>query len=201
MKKELIENFELHVGKCEKSRLRHIIFDLLGDFFASENSASQKVDERVDIMIELGDPEFISDLRHLNGGLTNKFDTFWSYAQKYFENTVINETILVVDERRHDTIQHLAQAISIRDLRQQVTNLCPPDTEIPSEQWDYLWLVFMDEKHRCKVGEPGYPVAAVERGKQVIVSCNKSFVVSDHDFTKCGIIPSVTNLQCFVIYQ
>ncbi|PKY58409.1 hypothetical protein RhiirA4_449266, partial [Rhizophagus irregularis] len=249
MKKELIENFELHVGKCEKSRLRHIISDLLGDFSASENSASQKVDERVDIMIELGDPEFISDLRHLNGGLTNKFDTFWSYAQKYFENTV-NETILAVDERRHDTIQHLAQAISIRDLRQQVTNLCPPDTEIPSEQWvrlqfwprnptylsslkytgkldakfmvqsrqlrcnhidshyasalfrylkelaitfkDYSWLVFMDDKHRCKVGEPGYPVAAVERGKQVIVSCNKSFVVSDHDFTKCGIIPSVT---------
>ena len=28
----------------------------------------------------------------------------------------------------------------------------------------------MDDKHRCKVGEPGYPVAAVERGRQVIVS-------------------------------
>ena len=131
MKKELIENFELHVGKCEKARLHHII---VSDFFASENSASQKVDERVDIMIELGDPEFISDLRHLNSGLTNKFDTFWNYAQKYFKNTV-NETVLAVDERRHDTIQHLAQAISIRDLRQQVTNLCPSDTEIPSEQW------------------------------------------------------------------
>src|SRR5256885_13650193 len=56
---------------------------------------------------------------------------------------------------------------------------------------NYSWLIFMDDKHRCKVGEPGYPVAAVEREKQVIVSCNKSFVVSDHDFTKCGIIPSV----------
>ncbi|GBB98408.1 hypothetical protein RclHR1_03220001, partial [Rhizophagus clarus] len=56
---------------------------------------------------------------------------------------------------------------------------------------DYSWLVFMDDKHRCKIGEPGYPVAAVERGKQVIVSYNKSFVVADHDFTKCGIIPSV----------
>jgi len=46
MKKELIENFELHVGKCEKARLRHIISDLVGDFSASENSASQKVDEK-----------------------------------------------------------------------------------------------------------------------------------------------------------
>ena len=42
-----------------------------------------------------------------------------------------------------------------------------------------------------KIGEPGYPVAAIERGKQVIVSRNSSFIVSDHDFTKCGIIPSV----------
>lgn len=32
-------------------------------------------------------------------------------------------------------IQHFAQAISIRDLRQQVANLCPSNTEIPSEQW------------------------------------------------------------------
>ncbi|PKY18698.1 hypothetical protein RhiirB3_492222 [Rhizophagus irregularis] len=249
MKKELIENFELQVGKCEKARLRHIISDLLGDFSASENSTSHKVDERVDIMIELGDPEFITDLRHLNSGPTNcKYDTFWNYGKKYFEST-INETVLAVDERRHDMIQHLAQAISIRDLRQQVANLCPPNTEIPSEQWlrlqfwprnptylsslkytgildakfmvqsrqlrnnhidnhyasalfrylkelaitfkDYSWLIFMDDKHRCKVGEPGYPVAAVERGKQVIVSCSKSFIVSDHDFTKCGIIPSV----------
>lgn len=45
----------------------------------------------------------------------------------------------------------------------------------------YSWLIFMDDKHRCKVREWGYPVAAVERGKRVIVSCNKSFIVSDHD--------------------
>ena len=86
-------------------------------------------------MIELGDSEFITDFRHLNSGpIDCKYDTFWNYAKKYFEST-INETVLAVDERRHDMIQHLAQAISIRDLRQQVANLCPPNTEIPSEQW------------------------------------------------------------------
>lgn len=26
------------------------------------------------------------------------------------------------------------------------------------------WLIFMNDKHRCKVGEPGYPVVAVKRG-------------------------------------
>ena len=50
----------------------------------------------------------------------------------------------------------------------------------------------MDDKHRCKVGKPGYSVAAVEHGRQVLVAYNKSIQVLDHDFTKCGIIPSVT---------
>ena len=31
-------------------------------------------------------------------------------------------------------------------------------------------FICIDDKHRIKIGEPGYPVAAVERGRQVIVS-------------------------------
>ena len=50
----------------------------------------------------------------------------------------------------------------------------------------------MDDKHTCKIGEPNHPVAAVERGKKVIVNLNKSFQVADHDFTKISITPSVT---------
>ena len=34
----------------------------------------------------------------------------------------------------------------------------------------YCHLICMDDKHKCKVGEPNLPVAAVDRGKQVIVS-------------------------------
>ena len=52
-------------------------------------------------------------------------------------------------------------------------------------------LVFLDDKYRCKVGELGFPVAAVDRGKKVVVSKDTTFVVADHDFTKTGIIPSV----------
>jgi len=43
----------------------------------------------------------------------------------------------------------------------------------------------------CKIGESGYPIAAVEREKQVIVSYNKSFIINDHDFTKCEIISNM----------
>ena len=53
----------------------------------------------------------------------------------------------------------------------------------------------MDDKHRCKIGEPGLPVAAVERGKRVVIfTSGKQFAVADHDFTKFGMIPSVTML-------
>ena len=58
---------------------------------------------------------------------------------------------------------------------------------------DVCELVFMDDKHKCKVGEPSFPVAAVERGKAVIVGVNgKTFGALDHDFTKCSVTPSVT---------
>ena len=53
----------------------------------------------------------------------------------------------------------------------------------------------LDDKHKCKVGEPGLQVAAVERGIQVIKSNNgRKYAVADHDFIKCSVIPSVTPL-------
>jgi hypothetical protein len=169
--------------------------------------------------------------------------SFWKYVEKYLEEHA------AVDDRRHGTVVHLSHAISVRDLIDQVTKICPPDTPIPSKQWLHMQfspnnetvkvseyytgrlnikymvqarqlrvdhpdfhyasalfryekemavkyrehsnLIFLDDKHRCKVGEPNYPVAAVDRGKSVIVAKGTIFSVADHDFTKCGLIPSV----------
>lgn len=52
--------------------------------------------------------------------------------------------------------------------------------------------VCLDDKHRIKVGEPGFPVAAAERGRRVLVSRNANFEVGDHDFTRYSIISSVS---------
>lgn len=52
-------------------------------------------------------------------------------------------------------------------------------------------LICADDKHRLKVGEPDFPVAAAERGQRVIVSLKEEFQVGDHDFTCFSIIPSV----------
>ena len=48
-----------------------------------------------------------------------------------------------------------------------------------------------------KVGEPGFPVAAIDRGKQVLVGINTSFEVGDHDLTKAKFTPCVA-LVCDV---
>ena len=50
-------------------------------------------------------------------------------------------------------------------------------------------LVCVNEKHSIKIGEPSCPVAAAERGQQVLVNSSTSFQVADNDFT-CFSIPS-----------
>ena len=57
---------------------------------------------------------------------------------------------------------------------------------------EFTKLVCQDDKHTIKIGEPNYPVAAIERGKQVLVSIGQSAQVADHDFTKMSFSPSVS---------
>ena len=53
-------------------------------------------------------------------------------------------------------------------------------------------MVCLDDKHRIKVGEPGFPVAAAKCGRLlVLVRVGTSFEVGDHDFTKFSMILSV----------
>ena len=59
---------------------------------------------------------------------------------------------------------------------------------------DSALFACLDDKHRIKCGEPGYPVAAAERGLRVVVSKNESFHVGDHDFCKFSIVTSVSLL-------
>ena len=46
-----------------------------------------------------------------------------------------------------------------------------------------------DAKCKVPVGEPGYPITTVTRGKKVIVGNNGKSHVADHDFTKLSLIP------------
>jgi len=46
---------------------------------------------------------------------------------------------------------HLSHAISVRDLINQVTKICSPDTLIPSKQW--LRMQFSPNNEAVKVSE------------------------------------------------
>ena len=49
------------------------------------------------------------------------FNAFWDEAKKF-----VNEDLgVAVDDQCHGEVNHLAKAISIRDLREQVTSQCP----------------------------------------------------------------------------
>ena len=52
-------------------------------------------------------------------------------------------------------------------------------------------IAFFNVDAKCKVpiGEPGYPIAVVTRGKKVIAGLNEKLLVTDHDFSKLSIIP------------
>ena len=63
--------------------------------------------------------------------------------------------------------------------------------ELAIERRDNCVMFSVDDKHKIKTGEPGYPVAAIDRGKSVLVGNGKVFEVADHDFTKSTLTPSV----------
>jgi len=53
-------------------------------------------------------------------------------------------------------------------------------------------MASVDGKHCLKVGEPGFPMAAAEQGRKVLVRAGITFEVDDPDFTKFSILPSVS---------
>lgn len=221
-------------------------FTCTGDASAASQLSEEEVNERVQMYVDMEDPDIVVDLREHNSGHKSKYDIFWNEVDKFLQENVG----LAVEERRHSQVTHIARAISVRDLLEQVAARCPPETPIPSRSWlslqfwpknvhahsrlhytgrfkvkymvqarqfrkahedsHYAAAIFryqrelavmfrecsifmcMDDKHRVKVGEPNYPVAAAERGRRVLVRQNETFEVGDHDFTKFSLIPSVT---------
>ncbi|PKC59726.1 hypothetical protein RhiirA1_426666 [Rhizophagus irregularis] len=175
---------------------RAMRINYLRDISAAENAIEAKVDERVRLALELGDPEITIDLREHNDGQPGKYNDFWKITAQFLAGKAA-DTVTAVDERRHDTVVHLATAISTRQLRANHQDahyalaLFRYEKEFAVKFCEITNMIFLDDKHRCKVGKPGFPVAAIERGKKVVVSKDTTFTVADHDFTKTGIIPSV----------
>ena len=243
MKQEFYDLYGRISPQSKPFILRSIYRSLTGDQSASRTTSEEEIDSRVAEALSMEDIVIIIDLRELNSNKSNRFCVFWEKCSQFLS------TCTSVHERRHDSVSFMAKAISVRDLIQEVTKLCPEDTPIPSQAWvqlnfsprnprtcvaqyytgrldakhviqirqfrkshtdsHYCAALFrymreysikfrelsvfacIDDKHRIKVGEPGFPAAAAERGRQVIVTNQDTFVVGDHDFCKFSFIPSV----------
>ena len=144
----IFEKFSRVSPGVKPAVLRLFYKDLTGDCYASHDLPESVVDERVReiLTMESEDPNTVVDLQEVkNKDLRTKFEVFWSEAQKY-----INEDLgMALDDRRHGKVTHLVKDISIRDLKEQVSQRCPPGTGIPSEQW--LRLQFWPKTPKARV--------------------------------------------------
>ena len=57
---------------------------------------------------------------------------------------------------------------------------------------DLASFVCISNKHKILVGEPGFPVATLPLGHQVLVRKNEVSLVADLDFSNSSLIPTVT---------
>ena len=134
MKREFYSTWQTAL-KADKAVLRLLYRDTYGDASASCDLVTEELDQRVvDFVYHSDDPDFIYDLRKLNGNPgSTKFTAFWDATHAYF-----NEKEKAVQERRHGDSLYLPHAISIRELRETVAqrlHVNNPDALVPSESW------------------------------------------------------------------
>ncbi len=112
--------------------LRSIYHSLTGDNSAARTVAEEEMDERMAEALAMEDPEIVVDLRELNKNGSDRYSFFWDKCNQYLTSCTS------VHERRHNSVTFMAKAISICDLIEEVTKLCPVDTPVPSKSWVQL---------------------------------------------------------------
>ena len=128
MRAHWIQQYENLTG-INKMLLRHMYRTLTSDASAPLSFEEAQADARLERLISMFDLDAVMEIRDELSSPKSKFDVFWDYCGRFIEGT------LVPHDRRHSDVGYLPVAISMRDLVQQVTALCPAGTPIPSEQW------------------------------------------------------------------
>ena len=116
MRQLAFEKYGLISPSVKKSVMRHMYQDLVGDDSAADTTPQAEIDARMATFFDLEEPGIVPDLRHVYSGNGSKFDLFWGKAKEFLEEDIGT----AVDDRRHSEIVHLAKAVSVRDLREQV---------------------------------------------------------------------------------
>jgi hypothetical protein len=83
MRTNYLRTCDLLLPKVRPSAFRTIYRMLTGDVFAAENTIKAKVDKRIRLALELGDPDITIDLQEHKDKKSSKFDIFWKVAAQF----------------------------------------------------------------------------------------------------------------------
>ena len=78
--------------------MREMYRCLTHDSSASHDIGEVVVDEWIQHILQLQDPDIVSDLRYLNEGRPEKYQVFWEYFKKFIN---VLQLMNVVMEKRH----------------------------------------------------------------------------------------------------
>lgn len=93
------------VSNMKPAIARELYRRFVGDASAAETTSEALVDQRVQAFLDCEDEEIMWDLRENNAGRPEKYNVFFEHCQKYLTNQA-------VDDRRHDTVMHMAVSMS-----------------------------------------------------------------------------------------
>ena len=82
-RKILFDKLGLVSNNLNKAILRHFYWDLTGDKSVNSTLSEKEVDERVNLLSELEEPDFIYDLRALNS--RKQFHVFWNKTKEFWK--------------------------------------------------------------------------------------------------------------------
>ena len=81
------------------------------------------------------------------------------------------------------------------DSGTNVENVYNADSHYTLRPIESVAFASVDAQCKVPVGEPGFPIASVLRGKSVIVGTNEVYKVGDHDFSKFSLVPDAILLH------
>lgn len=136
MRKEFRQKFAL-VTKVSPSVMDEMYRYLTGDISTPSSNVSKGVQQRLIALIDAQDPDIAFDMRMLHEKKPSQFDDFFGEVGKFLQEYELQ----AVDDRRHGLVSHMAVAMSVKDLHEQICARLPPGTPTPSEE--YLRLQFM----------------------------------------------------------
>ncbi len=125
MRRQFHKRFGL-VAKASPAVLTDMYQFLTGDGSAPPTKISKAVRQRLLLLLDSQDPNLIFDMRHQNEGRPVYFKEFYDETIALIEE----KEWQAVDDRRHGRITHMAVAMSVADLIEQV-KLRKPDIPIP----------------------------------------------------------------------